>query len=77
MLLQITKRRYILGYFVVSNIRRVGTSASIRFEAASISFALHATFPGSGSKVDRFDPHTVGGLKSIQVDSMNVVGGVR
>ena len=57
-------------------LRRVGTSASIRFEAASISFALHATFPGSGSKVDRFDPHSVGGLKSIQVDSMNVVGGV-
>ena len=27
--------------------------------------------------MDRFDPHTVGGLKSIQVDSMNVVVGVR
>ena len=26
------------------------TSASIRFEAALIQFALHANFPGSGSK---------------------------
>ena len=43
--------------------RRVRTSASIRFEATSIPFALQANFPGSGSKVDRFDPHTVGGLK--------------
>ena len=44
-------------------LRQVRTSASIRFEAASISFALHRNFPGSGSKVDRFDLHTVGGLK--------------
>ena len=58
------------------NLRCVCTSASIQFEAASISFALHANFPGSGSKVDQFDPHTVGGLKLIQVDSMSVVGGV-
>ena len=43
--------------------RELSTSASIRFEAASIPFTLHANFPGSGSKVDRFDPHTVGGLK--------------
>ena len=26
--------------------------------------------------MDRFDPHTVGGLKQILVDSMNMVGGV-
>ena len=57
-------------------LRHVHTSASIWFEAASISFALHANFPGSGSKVDRFEPHMVGGLKYIQVDSMSVVGGV-
>ena len=37
--------------------------ASIWFEATSIPFTLHANFPGSGSKVDQFDPHMVGGLK--------------
>ena len=47
-------------YFQFGNeenvLRRVHTSASF-------PFALHANFLGSGSKVDRFDPHAVGGLK--------------
>ena len=59
------------------SIRRVRTSTSIRFEPTSISFVLHANFPRSGSKVDRFNPHTVGGLKQIEVDSLSVVGSVR
>ena len=46
--------------------RRVRTSASIRFEATSIPFALHAIFPEVdqkwiGSIIDNI--HTVGGLK--------------
>ena len=58
-------------------LRCVCTSASIWFEATTISFALHKTFTGSGSKVDRFDSHMVGGLKWIQVDSMSAVDGGR
>ena len=50
--------------------RRVCTSVSIRSEAASIMFALHGSFTGSIHII------MVGGLKWIQVDSMNVVGGV-
>ena len=42
----------------------------------SVPFVLHGNFTGSGSKVDRFDPHMVGGLKWIQLDSMSAVGGV-
>ena len=42
------------------NIRHIRTSASIRFEAASIPFALHKTFTRSGSKMDRFDTHIYG-----------------
>ena len=49
--------------WVLELLRCVRTSASIRFGATSIPFALHANFPGSGSKLDRIDPHTVGGLK--------------
>ena len=46
------------NYFTLDGVlRRVRTSTSTRFEATSILFALHAYFPGSGSKVDRFDPH--------------------
>ena len=41
----------------------VRNSVSIQFETASIPFALHGNFPGSGLKVDRFNRHTVGGLK--------------
>ena len=55
----------------------IRTSASIRFEAASISFALPQNFTRSRSKVDQFDSHMLVGLKWIQVDSMSVVGGVR
>ena len=55
----------------------VGTSASIRFKAASIAFiTLQKFFTRSRSRVDQFDPHIVGRLKWIQVDSMSAVGGV-
>ena len=57
--------------------RHVCTSPSVWFKAASTSFAMHANFTISGSKVDQFEPHTVSGLKQIQVDSMSMVGSVR
>ena len=54
----------------------VCTNASIQFKAASISFALHTYFTGRDYKVDQFDPHTVGGLNQIQVDSKSMVSGI-
>ena len=39
-----------------------------------MSFALHTNWTGSGFKVYLFDPHTVGGLKQTEVDSMGGVG---
>ena len=52
--------------YIIYIIRRVRTSASIplqsHFNPTSIPLQSHFN-PGSGSEVDRFDPHTVGGLQ--------------
>ena len=48
----------------------------MRFEAASILFALHKNITANGSKVNCFNPYIVRGLKWNHIDSMSVVGGI-